>query len=81
MEDPSSTFRCISDAREQSKLDELSASDTLLLGRVTDDIDTTLTPPGTQYDATPNNPERWNPRRNAGIASLCNPPQHVKYHS
>jgi hypothetical protein len=34
----------MSDAREESKFEELSASDTLLLGRVTDDIDTTLIP-------------------------------------
>jgi hypothetical protein len=46
MEDPSWTFRCMSDAREEYNFEELSASDTLLLGRVTDDIDTTLIPPG-----------------------------------
>jgi hypothetical protein len=36
----------MSDAREEYNFEELSASDTLLLGRVTDDIDTTLIPPG-----------------------------------
>ena len=41
MEDPSWSFRCISDAQEKSKFDELSASDTLLLGLVTEDADTT----------------------------------------
>ena len=30
------------DVQEKSKLDELSASDTLLLGLVTEDVDTTL---------------------------------------
>ena len=35
MEDPSWTSRFISDAREKFKFDELSASDALLLGRVT----------------------------------------------
>ena len=38
MEDPSWTFRSMSDAREKFKFDELSASDTLLLGRLADDI-------------------------------------------
>jgi len=32
----------MSDVQEKSKLDELSASDTLLLGLVTEDVDTTL---------------------------------------
>jgi hypothetical protein len=36
----------MSDAREECKFEEMSASDTLLLGRVTDDIDTTVIPPG-----------------------------------
>jgi hypothetical protein len=35
----------MSNAREESKFEEMSASDALLLGRVTDDIDTTLIPP------------------------------------
>jgi len=81
MEDPSWSFRCISDAQEKSKFDELSASDTLLLGRVTNDINATLTPTGKQYGATTCNPEQWNPPRNAGFASPCKPPQRVKYHS
>ena len=42
----------MSDAREESRFEELSASDPLLLGRVTDAIDTTLIPPGAQYGAT-----------------------------
>jgi hypothetical protein len=39
----------MSDVQEKSKLDELSASDTLLLGLVTEDMDTSLTPSGAQY--------------------------------
>jgi hypothetical protein len=70
MEDPSSTFRFMSYAQEQSKFDELSASDTLLLGRVTDEIDATLTPPGKQCGATgATGAEKL--LTNAGFATAC----------
>ena len=69
MEDPSWTFRFMSDAREKFKFDELSASVTLLLGRLADDIYTTLTPLGTLYGATRGKAEQgnWQAR-----ANLCN---------
>jgi hypothetical protein len=53
----------------------------MALGEYEDAIDTTLTPPGTQYGATPGKQGKRNRLIYAVSASLCNPTQRMNYHS
>jgi hypothetical protein len=50
---------------------------TTVSGEYKDEIDTTLIPPGTQYDATQGKTENGNRPRNAGFATPCQPLQRI----
>jgi hypothetical protein len=52
-----------------------------LIRELTTCVDTTLTPPRTQYGATYRNPEKGNPSKYAAFAILCTPRQRMNYHS